>query len=291
MRRLFWPVSSLSLPAIIIIASLIIPVFAAADVEIYSEGVNASGEQVIVSYTGPFNYGPCASAGARCQRFSATIHVTPCPPGVPCVGGSHTFTVGDPSEQVPFLLEFGTTYTFTGDWKREIGYVPFPEPCVYTCLATGSLGSTSYHSIDGQPYWQITPVSSDENTMVVDAVLKNFNVTSCLWFSCGVREHVLTIEPCILEIDGETANCINGKYSRIYGALAPHRITLLQDQVYTFGGSAIFRGLAPEMGSGSCAVPSGCEWVGTNRAVEFNATPLATTPSTWGSVKAMYRSP
>jgi hypothetical protein len=270
-----------------LITLLIIPVLAEAEIEIYPDQITTTNEKVLVRCTSYIPFGLCGSSSVSCFRTIITINVTPCPLGVSCVGDTYTF-VTSPYDPTSLTLEFGTTYTFSGTGKVEVGYNS--SPCTYSCTSdVTTLTPTTYRTSDGPLQWEVTPVSSGDGQVVVDARLKNLGslrVTPCLGAVCTIDWEYFVVTPCPVDMDGDSDLC-NGSHAVNYGTY--HRVTLVQDQTYTFGGSVSVQGLRREMG-GACAEPA-CSWYGTVVPLEVTATPLATKPITWGAVKAMYRSP
>lgn len=133
------------------------PAFATGQILVVSDHLTPTAETVLVSYRGQLSFGSCRDFNFWCWRTTVTIRVTPFPPGVPCVGGAYTITATPSSAITPVTLEFGTTYSFSGQSKLEVGYVNV-NPCTYSCSSTSNLGTTSYHTADGPLHWEITPL-------------------------------------------------------------------------------------------------------------------------------------
>jgi hypothetical protein len=264
--------------------ALLVPIQAGAGIIVLSDRVGPSSERVLVRYEGYPDWGSCNINNFWCLRTTVTIHVTPCPPGVPCVAGKHTITMGA-FQTTSLTLEMNTNYSFTGTAKVEVGYVN-TDPCTYSCTANSNLAPASYQTAAGPIQWSISPVSEDATTVVVDVVLENNHATTCMGAGCAVREQTLVIEPCALDVDQTGPHC-SGPSTQFPGYNgATHRVTLLKGAAYTFSGGASVRGFRPEMGGG-CFEPH-CSWVGEVQPVQFTGT-LATEAKTWGAVKALYR--
>jgi len=211
------------------------------------------------------------------QQQTSTIRVEPCPLGLNCPGGFYEIVTG-PNNSADLFLDLGQTYTFSGTYN------------------SAPIATKQYRA--QLPTWDVTPVATNADTVWVDVQLMNSNVDQswCVTQSGACAYYFETfyeITPCPLAIASRPNDmaiyCNNGTMS--FGDWPvrsdKQRFALSPGITYTIAGFADVMGLYREQG-GNCAVP-GCGYREQAIELTYTAPTLRTTASTWGKVKALYR--
>jgi len=237
---------------------------------------------------------PCT--GYYCRENQTIFRVSPCPPGQSCVGGTYEYATG--GYQLDIALDPGVNYTFSGDFSRRTSSQS--APCVYTCEYHEGLGPSQYQA-PSLPSWDVTVVSANLDTTVIELSLVGSHPEEswCYYFtapSCSFEQMRWVISPCPLLFKGQTSYvdyaCSGGTFDFAppFASNIPVQVALQTGVVYTFSGYVTYVGVSPERDLG-CNPYTTCSFVEEPLPVTYLATPIRTRPATWGTVKALYRSP
>jgi hypothetical protein len=239
---------------------------------------------------GPFPY---------CVRAIGSARVVPCPPGQSCPNGWYSFPVNDGSG-TDLVLDFGTTYHFTGSWNIDTG-PRVNNVCTYNCSQAIPIPAATYStpSRDDMGEWIVTPVETAGDNVWVDLDLQSDYVDFNPCFSaCRSTQTYVEVTPCPLAArrltNGQPSDlpfeCSNGTASFLLFALAtpdPPLQLLFAPGDYEIDAS--WRVFHMQREQGGACTEQACQFYAHPNNVEFSTSTLAVEKTTWGRVKAMYR--
>ena len=136
-----------------------------------------------------------------------------------------------------------------------------------------------------EPAWDVEVVSSTPGELTIDLRLVGMNVMACFGYVCTSQVVYYSVTPC--PIAGPPCLGSTTEFGQI-GAINAARIVLEPGVDYTFSGRFEALGLSLDAGL-ACNIVR-CTDVQTPADLIYS-TPLPVSSSTWGKIKALYRSP
>jgi hypothetical protein len=155
-------------------------------------------------------------------------------------------------------------------------------PSFQTSVREQIIPMTTPATAVGVAVWNIAVISGSVDTLWVDLSLtrESPDPNPCATGDCPTQRLLVNISPCPLAWVGMQGCGFSGPWRTYRVALAP-------GLTYTISG--IFEAYNFFRDSEGSCDNWRCLYVETPADLQFTATPLAITPTTWGKVKALYR--
>jgi hypothetical protein len=249
---------------------------------------------VYVSQPGISVLPSCQPSGTNCSQWDLYATVQPCPLDVPCTNGSYQRHDTQCCFGFNLALEYGTTYQFNG--SVDLKYAPKVSGVCqpWSCFAHEDYpqGTVTTPTQAERAHWDVTTESANLDTVWVDAkVATNFANYACYNY-CNYYYFKMTVSPPAIGIKYNgawlSASVSNGVMTHTddfnQSINKTYRVALAPGHSYTFDGA--YQHWSTEYG----CVGEGCLFQEDFRPVTYNAAPIPVEPTTWGRVKAFYRS-
>ena len=163
--------------------------------------------------------------------------------------------------------------------------------CFAACLTIMGLVNAGLHDTPAASAAQltVTVVSASLDTVWVDLSLSGYNAQACInpiYCSYG-SETSYNVTPCVLAAPAAWLLC-NGEGKTIGYIRTPQRLAL--EPGITYSMKAGFASWASTYGSSGLCDNLSCGYI-DNAELVYTGSTTPTKPTTWGKVKALYRSP
>jgi hypothetical protein len=195
-----------------------------------------------------------------------------------------SFNVG---EKPQLALNRNTGFVFKGTLKTETG--PSTAPCTYTCTNVQPVAARGYlaEPTPSNMSWDVNVVSSNADTVYVDVrMLGGELVPHCAYGCPSSFSKTFYVTPCPLQ----SPTYCNASTVWVYLPAAStdyKRFALRTGEVYVFTGWIDEWTSQPSM-DGPCSEPVECT-VQSPPQLVLGFPTVATQPTTWGHVKALFR--
>ena len=297
MRRLFWPVSSLSprfVGLFLISLAAAFPALAQVSQPAVFNLKKISQTETTQTYEVRVDIfevgGVCPPGEPYCVQYTATVRITPCPEGLACANGYYEYMYLPFTTLRQVTLKREQEYTFDARITASVGTIG-ASPCYFRCYFDQDAITKKLTPPPPVPAWEVTFESADQDLLWYSVRLLYADAENdcAVHSSCNSQQDYGVLRPAAFAVTG--ASTVSQYPDRTVFRAAPNstvRVALQVGHNYVLSGGHATQGYRNEM-SGACVEPN-C----TNNQIApektIVATPTPTRRVTWGSVKATRRS-